>query len=325
MYYFQKEKTFLKQFDENTKIGYDRVGRIKVLYWFIIYLISTAVQIIPIIIVMIAIGLVLRTLYVGPGVGFNLYGIWVEWFELAVTTGITILSFFLYIRFVERRPFYTIGLKSSPAVKKYLKGAGIAMAMQLTYFIIVMIFGWAELVDRPIHATAGFGASALGWVLLFLVGFIIQGASEEVVVRGWMLPVLARHYRVGTAIVLSSVYFGFLHIFNPNVGTLPIINLILYGVFTSLYALYDDGLWGIFGNHSIWNWFMGNVLGMPVSGAIFGKVSIIETKLTGPAWITGGAFGPEGGVIETLILLVSIGILIRLLMKKEIIVKEMKY
>ncbi len=326
MYVFRREKTFLEQFNETTKRSYDKIGSKKYIYWFIIFLIAIAVQIIPTLIVTLIFGIILGIMAFASGNIESLMSIqnspWVQWASTATSTGIVILSFFLYIKLVEKRPFKSIGLASNNKVKKYLIGAAVSIVMQLFYFLVVLLLGWGEIAAEPIYATTAFGTSAIGFILLFLTGFIIQGASEEVVVRGWMLPVMSRHYRVSTAIILSSVFFGFLHILNPNISVLSIINLILYGIFASLYSLNDGGLWGIFAQHSIWNWFMGNILGLPVSGMIFGNASLIETKLTGPAWITGGNFGPEGGLIVTFILSVSIIILIRMLIKKGILVKQ---
>lgn len=289
-------------------------------------MISFAIQIIPTFVITFILGIIFAIIAFATGAIDNLLTIesnpFFQWLSLILSTGTVILSFFIYIKLIEKRPFASIGLRSNKKLKKYLIGSLIAIAMQLFYFVVVLLFGWAEVVSEPIHTTSGFGTSAVSLVLLYLIGFMVQGASEEVVVRGWMMPVLSKHYKVPTAIILSSAFFGFLHIINPNINLLSIVNLILYGVFAALYSLNDQGLWGIFAQHSIWNWFMGNVLGLPVSGMIMGNASIIETRLTGPTWITGGAFGPEGGVIVTFILSVSILILIRLLIRKDILSKQ---
>ncbi len=326
MYYFNKQNTFLDAFAQRTKLGYDKIGSKKPIFWFIIYLLSLALQLAPMILGSIAIGVLVGVYLIATGNMDKLMiiqaGPWAQWLSLITTTGFVILSFFLYVRFAEKRPFSTIGLAGPSKLKKYLIGGAVAIVMQLSYFAIVLMAGWAEVVSEPIHATTALGTSAIGFVLLFLLGFMVQGASEEVVVRGWMLPVLSKHYKVSTAIASSSVFFGLLHLTNPNISEISVVNLVLYGVFASLYAIYDGGLWGIFAQHSIWNWFMGNVLGMPVSGMIVGGTSIMETRLSGPEWITGGAFGPEGGVIVTVILVVSIGILIKLLIGKGVLTKE---
>lgn len=336
MNYFNKEKTYLSDFDKNAKRGYNKIGKIKPIFWFITYLISFLLMIVSELIFLIINFLVkhISTIISQGTKSFELIGIindmaaspqglpWFHLTDLMLFRGLMILSFLIYIILIEKRRFSTIGLKTNNKIKKYFKGALIAIAMQLIYFLMIIIFGWGEVLSKPLNATYAFGSSAIGMVLLFLIGFIIQGASEEVAVRGWMLPVLSKHYKVGFSIVISSFFFGFLHIGNSNVNTLSMVNLILYGVFASLYALYDDGLWGVFAHHSIWNWFMGNVLGLPVSGMILGHSSITETQLTGPQWITGGAFGPEGGIIVTMIFLISCIILIKLLINKGILIPK---
>jgi len=327
LYYFKREKTYLKSFEENAKRSYMKIGAKKPVFWIVSYLICFGLLIIPLFLTMFSAGFIgamyailggnMDALYL-----FILHNPWIEWISLTISNGMVILSFFLYIKLAEKRPFKSIGLKTTNKLSKYLKGAGIAIVMQLVYFITILLFGWGEILSKPINATYALGPSAIGFVILLLTGFIIQGASEEVVVRGWMLPVLSRHYKVTTSIILSAAFFGFLHFQNPNLDVLSMINLILYGVFAALYALYDDGLWGVFAQHSIWNWFMGNILGLPVSGMIAGNVSIIETKLVGPTWITGGTFGPEGGAIVTIIFTLSILILIKCLIKKGILVSS---
>ena len=328
MYYIDKKKTFLKDFDESSQITYSKIGKIKALFWLISFLIIILILMVPSIVLNIALSIfavATNTVEIINEMSTNPKNPMLsQWINVTLSTGINILSFFIYIKLIEKRPFKTIGLKSNKKLIKYLKGVLIAILMQLIYFSIILISGFGEILSEPIYASYSFGISAIGPVLMFLIAFIIQGASEEVAIRGWILPVLSKHYKPVTAIIISSLFFGILHALNPNVAILPIINLILYGIFASLYALYDDGLWGIFAQHSIWNWFMGNVLGLPVSGMIIGNSSIIETKLTGPTWITGGDFGPEGGIIVTIIFTVSSLILIKLLINKGIIVPKNK-
>ena len=230
MIYFNKQNTFLKAFDESTKLGYDKIGKKKSIFWFIIYLLSIVIQMVPMLVGSIVIGIGLALLLMVTGNMDKLTSIQTgslaQWFSLIMPTGMAILSFFLYIRFIEKRPFSTIGLYSKSKLKRYLLGGAIAIVMQLTYFLIVLLFGWAEVVSKPIYATTALGTSAIGYVFLFLIGFMVQGASEEVVVRGWMLPVLSRHYKVFTAIIISSLYFGLLHMLNPNINALSIVNLV---------------------------------------------------------------------------------------------------
>jgi len=303
---FKKENTYLHLFELNSKVQYMFVTKAKWIAWpvlFIMCLCGVLVFSLPI--------QVLAEIFfvIQDFMGNDLFSSpWYMFISYSLSTGVTILAFFTYIRVIEKRPFHTIGLVSRLKLKKYIKGAVIAIIMQLTYFCLVLVLGFAKVQVVPEQSAKGFGVQTIGFVFLYLIMFVIQGASEEVTVRGWLFPVLSRHYSLPVAIFLSSLFFGSMHLLNPNVAMLPIINLVLYGVFASLYAIYDDGLWGIFAHHSIWNWFMGNVLGLPVSGLVPGGVSIFKTSISGPAMITGGEFGPEGGLIVTVMLTAACGV-----------------
>jgi hypothetical protein len=111
------------------------------------------------------------------------------------------------------------------------------------------------------------------------------------------------------AVLVSALLFASLHIFNLNINLVAFINLALFGVFAALYATREGSLWGIFALHSAWNWAQSNLFGMEVSGLPVRLGALINLKETGPDWLTGGAFGPEGGVVVTLVLLVGIVLL----------------
>lgn len=319
MFKIEKSNTYLEHFNLYSKVTYEKIGRFKLVAWFLICLLAMVLQLVPSFLIGAIIGIyaivngnmsILQgELYTNPAL--------MSWMNLVLSTGSVILFFVFYTRVIEKRPFSTIGLNVKNKLQKYIRGALVAIVMQLSYFVVVLAFGWGEVVSEPIYATSPLGTSAIPYVLLFLLGFMIQGASEEVVVRGWMMPVLSRYYKVPIAIIVSSLFFSFLHMGNPNVSDLALVNLVLYGVFAALYAINDGGLWGIFAQHSVWNWFMGNVLGLPVSGMIIGNASIIETKLIGPDFITGGSFGPEGGILVMIIELIGIVYLCYSLRKKH--------
>ena len=62
--------------------------------------------------------------------------------------------------------------------------------------------------------------------------------------------------------------------------------------------------------HSIWNWAQGNLFGFEVSGLNLQSSILIDLMEDGPNWITGGLFGPEGGIAVTLMLLVAMLLLL---------------
>jgi membrane protease YdiL (CAAX protease family) len=106
-------------------------------------------------------------------------------------------------------------------------------------------------------------------------------------------------------VIISSLVFAVLHSLNPNLSPVAILNLALFGLFTALYALYERGLWGVFSLHSVWNWAQGNLLGFEVSGMAPPGGTLFDLMEVGPDIITGGPFGPEGGLSVTAVLIIS--------------------
>jgi len=216
----------------------------------------------------------------------------------------------LHVKYIEKRPAVTMGYYKKGMIKKYLLGSFIGLVFMAVIVGLGLGLGAYDISSKTI--TGG----GLVMIAVMLLGFMIQGAAEEVLVRGWMLPVLAKRYNVAWAIVLSSVFFAAIHAMNPGMTLMPVVNLILVGIFLALYYLIEDSLWGVFGFHSFWNWVQGNVFGIKVSGSNLPGGSIFTTRnVEGKDLISGGSFGAEGGVLCTAILI--LGILVCLFMMKK--------
>lgn len=213
------------------------------------------------------------------------------------------LAVWLWIRFIERRPFATIGLQAKQAVWRYVRGLLIGVGFMFLIVGIMALFGWVDW-ERTF---SGFSSTILTGVGLLLVGFVIQGAAEEVLVRGFLLPIFARRYNIWVSIIVTSLIFAVLHLLNPNLSPIAVLNLFLAGIIFALYALKEGSIWGACGMHTTWNWTMGHIFGFEVSGGSYGGPTSILFDLmeTGPDWITGGLFGLEGGVIVTLLLILG--------------------
>jgi hypothetical protein len=98
-------------------------------------------------------------------------------------------------------------------------------------------------------------------------------------------------------VLATSLAFAALHCWNPSLTALALGNIALAGVVFGLVYAVTGSLWGPIGLHAAWNFTMGGVAGLPVSGLAF--PSLFATRVDGPAWITGGPFGPEGGIAVT--------------------------
>jgi membrane protease YdiL (CAAX protease family) len=133
--------------------------------------------------------------------------------------------------------------------------------------------------------------------------------SEEVVFRGVPLVLLAATMGRGAAVVAVAVLFAFAHLANPNVTALGLGNIAMAGIFLGLAFYAPGGIWTAFGAHLGWNAMLA-CLDAPVSGLPF-RIPLLDYHSGGPAWLTGGAFGPEGGLAATAALTAAILVLYR--------------
>lgn len=223
-------------------------------------------------------------------------------FGLFVMFGTGSLLIFLWIRFFEGRPVYTLGFSKTGAVKKYFSGFITGVLMNSAVVAIMVIFGSIEISKESSNIT---GFNALWIVLLFLLGFIVQGASEEILSRGWMMQVIGKRYKPWLGITISTIFFTIVHLGNSGVNLLSILNLILVSLLLCLFVMYGESLWFACAWHSSWNWVMGNVYGLSVSGQ-GDKITIFDLNTTGNELVSGGGFGPEGSLVTTFVIIMGI-------------------
>ena len=173
---------------------------------------------------------------------------------------ISLLVFFR-VKVIEKRSFSSIGFNKNNWLKKYSLGFLIGLAMMSIIVLILFPFGYITVEKNPIQPV---GVSAIASVLVILFGWIIQGATEEIVTRGWLLNVLSTKYNIGVGLLISSTLFGLMHLTNPNVNYIAVINIILVGLFYGLYVIKTNDLWAVCGMHSAWNFAQGNIFGFKV-------------------------------------------------------------
>jgi hypothetical protein len=210
-----------------------------------------------------------------------------------------------WIRLFEGRRLWTLGLEGQGWLLKYLRGSWwglvmISVSIGLPALLGFVKFEWGD--ERLVFM--------LGSAFVVLLGWIVQGAAEELLFRGYMLQIIGVRFGMGAGIIVSSLLFTLLHVFNPNIGPISLMNLTLFGVFAALYAIQEGSLWGVFAVHSIWNWAQASLFGVQVSGVPIKLDALFTMAEPGPAWLTGGAFGPEGGVAVTVVLLAGILVLL---------------
>jgi uncharacterized protein len=226
-----------------------------------------------------------------------------EWFTVLslFSTAITTICAIIYCTKIEGRSIVSMGIRKRGVLKNYGLGFVIGIVMISAAAGLSALLGGSEFT--------GFNAGVpLIYIALFFLGYLVQGMSEEVCVRGYFMVSCTNKVSVGAAVFISSVAFASLHLANPGISPLAFVNLALFGIFTAVYILRTDNLWGACAVHSAWNFFQGNVYGISVSGS--GKVSSVFGThfVSGHELFSGGSFGIEGGICTTVVLVAGIGI-----------------
>ena len=140
-----------------------------------------------------------------------------------------------------------------------------------------------------------------------LIVFVIAGAAEEALFRGYPLQTLARAKLAWLGVVVTSVPFAVAHLYNPNVSRgFTLVNTVFAGVWLAVAYLRTRSLWFPLGLHWSWNWTQAALLGIPVSGIDrITPAPLLHAMNAGPDWLTGGSYGIEGGAACTAALIFS--------------------
>jgi membrane protease YdiL (CAAX protease family) len=209
-----------------------------------------------------------------------------------------IIATIIFCTKIEKRSVRSLGFRGKTPVTEYLLGLVFGAAMFAVVWGICLVTGTVD--------CRGISTNISPLIAVFFLGFLVQGMSEEVFSRGFMMQSLSIRYAGIVAVVINAVFFAAMHLGNNEVSFLSIFNIFLFGVFASLYMWKRGNIWGIAAFHSAWNFTQGNLLGVRVSGGNFGP-SVLET-VSDPsgALINGGGFGMEGGLACTLVFVAGI-------------------
>ena len=223
-------------------------------------------------------------------------------YELTVMFGFIIGIIFLWVKFFEGRKISSLGFVKNGAIKRYLAGFVTGILINSIVVGLMAIFGNIEVAEQSANLT---GFSAVGLVAIYLLGFMVQGASEEILSRGWMMQVIGARYKPWLGVLLSTLLFAILHLGNAGVNPISVINLILVSFLLALFVLNDGSLWFACAWHSSWNWMLGNVYGLSVSGH-GEKITLVDLNTKGNELLSGGGFGPEGSIVTSIVIVLAI-------------------
>jgi membrane protease YdiL (CAAX protease family) len=205
-------------------------------------------------------------------------------------------SVFLARRFLDKRSLTSLGLKFDVRILfDLMAGILITFLMMGLIYLIEWSLGWLSF-DGFAWQTEAISSVILN-TLLYLGIFVLVGWNEELLFRGYRLQNLSDGLKPVWGMLLSSLWFGVAHLGNPNTDAkvFVAVGIFLAGMFLAYGYLSTKQLWLPIGLHIGWNFFEGVGFGFPVSGLdIF---HLTRINVNGPDLWTGGAFGPEAGLV----------------------------
>lgn len=208
----------------------------------------------------------------------------------------------LMVRLVDVRPWRDVGL-GREAARLPAWGWGTAVGAAAIGLACggLLLAGWLRIEPSP-------PGSSLG-AALTITAFVLPAALyEEVVCRGYLFTALRDGAGAWWAVAVTSALFGIVHWFNAGSTVQSVLVVTLAGVFLAAVRLVYDSLYAAWAAHAAWNWVLAVPLHAAVSGFSFDAPDY-RTVDTGPDWLTGGSWGPEGGLAAALGMVAAIAYL----------------
>jgi uncharacterized protein len=201
-------------------------------------------------------------------------------------------------RFADHRTLKSFGFSTEHIIRDSLVGWTFGLSMIACCVLVLLTGGWAV-----IEPHGHFTAVAL---LISFPAILINAATQEILVRGYILQTIQTHGGTWAAVFVSALIFSVIHAgATHGMALLPPMNLLIMGIVFALAYLRTGNLWLPIAMHAAWNYALGPVLGVAVSAQdLSSGWHVLE--ISAPEWIGGGVFGIEGGIVVTVVILAAL-------------------
>jgi len=198
-------------------------------------------------------------------------------------------------------------------IKSGWKDLGVGLLIGAVSFSVV---AFILLATKSVEMVNSFGMPKFSKALVIqLIIFIFVGINEELFCRGYCMTVLKQTKKVWAPLIVSAIIFSAMHSMNGGISLIAYINLFLFGIFMGYLFIKTKNIWMCIGYHITWNYFQGDVFGFLVSGNT--TDSIYSIKVLNHNIINGGSFGPEGGLVVTALLVISLLLVYKFIPNRE--------
>ncbi len=213
-----------------------------------------------------------------------------------LTMILTLLVTWLFMKYINRRPFVEIGFQW----KGYQADAAIGFFLGVALISI----GFGALILLGQIGIENITLDPVKLLMAFLL-MVVVSVNEEVMVRGYIQKNLTDSFGKWWGLIVASIIFSILHGMNPNITAIPLINIMLAGLLLGIYYMHCNNLWFPIMLHLTWNFCQGPIYGFEVSGMDLN--ALITQKMLGDnVLLSGGEFGFEGSLLATGLIILSI-------------------
>lgn len=272
-------------------------ARVKAIWRFLVFLVAAAVGVL-----LAAVAAQMMQATAGA-LGFQLFV-----HPVAVPAGLLAAHAFVISRFEGGDWRYVFLDHRAAEPRRWSSAAALGAAAIAVPSLILLAAGLFTLVPGPQGSSLTTGAY-LAWVL------VPAAFGEELLARGYLFSLLREFRGWRWAIAVTSIGFGLLHLPNPGSSPQAILTVVLAGVFLGLVLVHTASLYAAWAAHAAWNMVLAALLHAEVSGIAFGGTPDYQLVDTGPDWLTGGLWGPEGGAAAAAGLLLASVVLLRPLLR----------
>jgi membrane protease YdiL (CAAX protease family) len=221
----------------------------------------------------------------------------------AISLAVILPLTWAFRRFLDGQSLRSLGLQRTQGwVRHIVAGLLLGTALMGLIFLLEWALGWLTVEGFSWQVQSS--ASVLAGLVAYLLFNIAVAFYEELAFRGYILQNLTPDWGVVAAVLVSSIFFGVFHGLNPNVTWLALLNIFLAGVVLAACYLVTRSMWLPMAFHFSWNFVQGPILSFPLSGLT--TTGLLITRSGGNTLLTGGAFGPEGGLFSTAVLCLTL-------------------
>ncbi len=217
----------------------------------------------------------------------------------------TFLVLWFSMKYIDREKFHELGFQINNRLIDFIFGLTLGISIISISFYILYIIDSIFIISYSIDMTKLFQTTLI---------FILVAVIEETIFRGYILRNLLISFKKHIALLISSIFFAFMHGLNPNINNIGFLDLFLAGILLGISYIYTRNLWFPIGLHISWN-LTQTLLGFNVSGQDI--YSIVEIQIKENNLLNGGDFGFEGSILSVISQLFFIALIFFYYRKQE--------